>query len=249
MSEPDDIYGDAPADAAAERSLRLNTGEADAALAARAEADAGFRAEIDAWDERLAPLYDEIEPVEPPLAVWPRVADSIRPRAVNDNMAARFWRGWAMASTGLLAASLAGLVVLIANPRIERHYVDRPVPAQTPDFQPVSVATLMSATDPDMPIATITYDPQTGTLYVSPTMQMTPEAGQVPTLWLMMPEGEVMRVGGVDPSHPRTHSVPMAMRSMAADAPALAVSLEPADNPNSPAPLGPMIASGEVARL
>jgi anti-sigma-K factor RskA len=107
----------------------------------------------------------------------------------------------------------------------------------------------MSATDPDMPIATITYDPQTGALYVAPTMQMDMGEGQVPTLWLMTPEGGVHRVGGIDPAHAQTHSVPMDMRPMAAEAPALAVSLEPADHPDSPTPLGPMVASGEVARL
>lgn len=249
MSGPDDIPDDLPVDGAAERSLRLNDGEADAALAVRAEADPAFRAEVEAWDEHLAPLFDEIDPVEAPVSVWPRVADGIRPVPANDNMATKFWRGWAMASTSFLAASLAGLAFLIANPRVEERYVDRPVPAETPDFQPVSVATLMSATDPNMPIATITYDPQTGALYVSPTMQMTPEADQMPTLWLMTPEGGVMRVGDVDPNHAQMHSIPMEMRPMAADAPALAVSLEPMDQPESPTPLGPVVASGEVRRL
>jgi len=234
---------DIPSDEAAERALRLNDGATDAALGRRAETDAAFGAEVERWDERLAPLYDEITPVDPPATVWPRVAGGIAPPAANDN-ATRFWRRWAMASTGLLAASAAGLVFLIANPRVEERLI-----VSTPDFEPVSVATLMSATDPDMPIATITYDPHTGSLYVAPTMQMAPGEGQVATLWLMTPEGGVHRVGGIDPAHAQTHSVPMEMRPMAADAPALAVSLEPADNPDSPAPLGPMIASGEVARL
>lgn len=238
MTDPDN-----PADEAAERALRLKNADADAALGRRAKTDAGFGAEVAAWDERLAPLYDEIAPVQPPATVWPRIAEAIAPNAANDN-AARFWRRWALASTGLLAASAAGLVFLIANPRVERHYV-----SPTPDFEPVSVATLMSATDPDMPIATITYDPQTGALYVAPTMQMDMGEGQVPTLWLMTPEGGVHRVGGIDPAHAQTHSVPMDMRPMAAEAPALAVSLEPADHPDSPTPLGPMVASGEVARL
>lgn len=248
MSDPTDIPGDEPADEAAEFSLRLNDDLADVAQAERAETDPAFRAQVDTWDRRLAPLFDEIEPVDPPLTVWPRIAEGIRPRAANDNMAAKFWRGWAMASTSFLAVALAGLAFLITNPRIERHYVDRPVPT-APDFQPVSVATLMSAADPTMPVATITYDPQTGSLYVAPTMQMDMGEGQVPTLWLMMPDGGVMRVGGMDPSQAQTHSVPLDMRPMAADAPALAVSLEPADNPDSPTPLGPVVASGDVARL
>ncbi|MBN8552189.1 MAG: anti-sigma factor [Caulobacterales bacterium] len=244
MSDPTDISGKVPADDAAEFALRLNDALVDVAQAERVEADPAFRAQVEAWDERLAPLFDEIEPVEPPLTVWPRVADSIRPRAANDDTAMRFWRRWAIASTALLAASAAGLAFVLANPRIERHYV-----SPTPDFQPVSVATLMSADDADMPVATITYDPQTGSLYVAPTMQMAPGEDQAPTLWLMTPEGGMHRVGGIDPSHAQTHSVPMEMRPMAADAPALAVSLEPVDNPDSPTPLGPVVASGEVARL
>jgi len=245
MSEiPDDIPDDLAADAAAERALRLHDRTTDAALARRVESDPGFADEVQAWDERLAPFYEEIAPIEPPSGVWPRVASAIGPAAANDNGAARFWRRWAIASTALLAASAAGLVFMVANPRVERHYV-----RSTPEFQPVSVATLMSAADPDMPIATITYDPQTGSLYVAPTMQMAPGEGQVPTLWLMTPEGGVHRVGGIDPAHAQTHSVPMEMRPMAAGAPALAVSLEPADNPDSPTPLGPLVASGDVARL
>lgn len=240
MSEIED---DIPADAA-ERALRLNDGAADAALAARAEADPAFAAEVTAWDERLAPLYDEIAPVPAPATVWPRVAAATAPDPANDNASLRFWRGWAVGSTGLLAACAAGLVFLIANPRVEERLV-----VSTPDFQPVAVANLMSASDPNMPIATVTYDPQTGSLYVAPTMQMGPHEGQVPTLWLMTPEGGVMRVGGIDASHAQTHSVPMEMRPMAAEAPALAVSMEPADNPNSPTPLGPVVASGEVSRL
>ena len=238
MTDPDN-----PADEAAERALRLNEGAADAALAARTQADPAFQAQVEAWDERLAPLYDEIAPVQPPATVWPRIAQRITPIAANDNTV-RFWRRWAMVSTGLLTASAAGLVFLIANPRVEERLI-----VSTPDFEPVSVATLMSATDPDMPIATITYDPHTGSLYVAPTMQMAPGEGQVPTLWLMMPEGDLHRVGGIDPAHAQTHALPMDMRPMAAEAPALAVSLEPADNPDSPTPLGPVVASGEVARL
>lgn len=245
MSGADD---DIPhADDAAERALRLNAGPADAALAQRAETDPAFAAQVQAWDERFAPLYDEIEPVEAPLTLWPRVAEGIRPLAANDNMATRFWRGWAMASTSFLAASLAGIAFLIANPRIEERIVERPVPT-TPDFQPVSVATLMSATDPDMPIATITYDPQTGALHVSPTMQM--DMGQtIPTLWLVDGEGQTTLVGAVDPAHAETHNLPSDLRPTASGAVALAISLEPMGEPLAPQARGPVVAVGEVARL
>ena len=119
MSEPDDI----PADEAAERALRLNDGPTDQALAARAASDPTFAAEVEAWDERLSPLIDEIAPVPPPAGVWPRVEAATAPVPANDNRATRFWRGWAMASTGLLAASVAGLAFLIANPRVEHEYI------------------------------------------------------------------------------------------------------------------------------
>lgn len=242
-----DTTDDIPADEAAERALRLKAGPADAALAQRAESDPVFAAQVQAWDERFAPLYDEIEPVAAPLTVWPRVSRAIRPVAANDNMATKFWRGWAMASTSFLAASLAGIAFLIANPRIEERIVERPVPT-TPDFQPVSVATLMSATDPDMPIATITYDPQTGALHVSPTMQM--DMGQtIPTLWLVDGEGQTTLVGAVDPAHAQTHSLPSELRPTASGAVALAISLEPMGEPLAPQARGPVVAVGEVARL
>jgi len=240
MSDPEDI----PADGAAERALRLNAGEADAALARRAEADPAFAAEVEAWDARLAPLYDEIDPVEAPAGVWPRVAAAIGPEAANDNRAARFWRGWAMASTGLLAASVAGLAFLIANPRVEERLI-----VSTPDFQPVSVSTLMSEADPDMPVATLTYDPQTGSLYIAPTMQMATPENRAMTLWVTMTDGSVHRIGSIDPSHAQTHSVSEDMRPMAAEAPIVTVSLEPMDQPDSPVPMGPVVATGQVRRL
>lgn len=243
-----DTTDDIPADEAAERALRLNAGADDAALALREETDPAFAAGVDAWNERFAPLYDEIDPVAAPVTVWPRVSAAIAaPRAANDNMATRFWRGWAMASTSFLAASLAGIAFLIANPRIEERIVERPVPT-TPDFQPVSVATLMSATDPDMPIATITYDPHTGALHVSPTMQM--DMGQtIPTLWLVDGEGQTTLVGAVDPAHAETHSLPRDLRPTASGAVALAISLEPMGEPLAPQARGPVVAVGEVARL
>ena len=240
MSEPDDI----PADEAAERALRLNDGPTDQALAARAASDPTFAAEVEAWDERLSPLIDEIAPVLPPAGVWPRVEAATAPVAANDNRATRFWRGWAMASTGLLAASVAGLAFLIANPRVEHEYI-----ASSPDFQPVSVSTLMSAADPDMPIATITYDPQTGSLYVAPTMQMAMPENRAVTLWVTMADGSVHRVGVIDPNQAQMHEVSEEMQPMAAEAPLVTVSLEPMDQPNAPAPMGPIIATGEVRRL
>jgi anti-sigma-K factor RskA len=246
MSDTED---DIPADDAAERALRLNAGADDAALAIRAETDPAFAAGVDAWNERFAPLYDEIEPVTAPLTVWPRVSAAIAaPRAANDNMATRFWRGWAMASTSFLAASLAGMAFLIANPRIEERIVEVPVAGETPAFQPVSVATLMSATDPDMPIATITYDPHTGALHVAPTMQM--DMGEtIPALWLVDGEGQTTLVGAVDPAHAETHSLPSDLRPTASGAMALAISLEPMGEPLAPQARGPVVAVGEVARL
>lgn len=241
-----DTTDDIPADDAAERALRLNAGAEDAALATREEADPAFAQGVAAWNERLAPLYDEIEPVPAPEAVWPRVSDAIGPEAANDNGGAvRFWRNWAVASTGLLAASLAGVAFLTANPRVIERVVQVPATAQV---QPVSVATLMSAEDPDMPIATITYDPQTGALHVAPTMQM--DMGEtIPTLWLVDDQGQTTLVGAIDPAHGQTHSLPQTLRPTAEGATALAISLEPAGEPLAPQARGPVVAVGGVERL
>ena len=234
---------DEAADAAAERALRLNARVEDEVLARREAADPAFAAEVEAWNERLGPLIDEVTPVPPPAGLWPRIEALIAPRAANDDAPARFWRRWAYGSTGLLAASLAAVGFLLVNRPVIERIVEVPAPASV---EHVSVATLTG--DGDMPIATITYDPTTGALHVAPTRQMAMDES-IPALWLVNPDGSTTLVGAIDPVTPQTHSLPEPLRPTAAGATALAISLEPMGEPLAPQARGPVVAVGEVSDL
>ena len=117
---------------AGELALRVLSPEEESAARAREAAEPAFAAHVEAWNERLAGLADTVAPVEPSPWVWPRVEAGLTPpKAANDNGVV-FWRRWAIGSTGLLAASLAAVVVLLAQPT--------PAPVSS-----VRVATLVTA--------------------------------------------------------------------------------------------------------
>lgn len=68
---------------AAEYALGVAQG-ADRSKAERLmERDATFRKSVDAWQNQLSPILDDVEAVEPPHAVWQRVEKAISPLEVK----------------------------------------------------------------------------------------------------------------------------------------------------------------------
>lgn len=221
---------------AGELSLRVLSQQDEAAANARRSADPAFAARVDAWDERLGGLVEEIAPVEPSTGVWPRIAAMIS--AANDNIV-RFWRRWAIGSTGLLAASVVGLVVLANRP-------ETPVPAPAPAAV-TKVATL--TLEGGVAAVTLAYDAASGDLYLAPSDKMVGDP-RVPHLWLMMPDGSVHLVGAVDGVNVSRHNLAGAMGGMAAQAAGVAISMEqPGHRPAANRPDGPVVASGEMQLL
>lgn len=225
---------------AGELALRVLSPDEEAAARAREAADPGFAAHVEAWNDRLAGLADGIAPVEPSPWVWPRVEAGLTPpTAANDNSVV-FWRRWAIGSTGLLAASVAAVIVLLAQPA--------PAPVMAPAPQPViRVATL--TLESGAAAMTLAYDSATGELYLAPTTEMAGDT-RVPHLWLVMPEGGVQLVGAIDGSTTSRHNLGRALSGPAGHANAVAVSMEaPGHTPAPDKPDGPVVASGELQRL
>src|ERR1700755_1839584 len=103
---------------AAEHALGVLAGREREKAEARMASDAGFAADVEAWRNRLAPLYDGVAPIAPSDGVW-RGIERMLP--VNDNAEAsekrvRFWRGATGGSLGLFAASLVAVVSLVSQP-------------------------------------------------------------------------------------------------------------------------------------
>lgn len=225
---------------AGELALRVLSPVEEAAARAREAAEPAFAAHVEAWNERLAGLAEGIVPVEASPWVWPRIeAGMTTPAAANDNSVV-FWRRWAIGSTGLLAASLAAVIVLLAEP----------VSAPIAPVAPTAVTRVATLTLENGAAAmTIAYDPGTGELYLAPTEAMAGDE-RVPHLWLVMPEGGVQLVGAIDGTHTSRHNLGQRLSGVAGQAQAVAVSMEaPGHTPAPNKPDGPVVASGELQRL
>jgi len=224
---------------AAELALRILPPAEEAAARQREAADPVFAAAVDGWNERLAVLAEDVAPVEPSTQIWPRIDAGVRP-AANDNERLVFWRRWAVGSTGLLAASVASLIVLAAQPD------PAPVTVAAPAVTRVATLALDGSGAAAM---TLVYDSKTGALYLAPTDKMAGDT-RVPHLWLVMPEGGVQLVGAIDGAGVSTHNLKGEMPGLAGRAIAVAVSMEqPGHTPDIHKPDGPVVASGQMQKL
>jgi anti-sigma-K factor RskA len=242
MTDPTDIGSmDEEQALAGELALRVLPPAEEAAARAREAADPAFAAHVEAWNERLAGLADGIVSVEPSPWVWPRVEAGLTPPAAANDNTVVFWRRWAIGSTGLLAASLAALVMLAMQPQ------PAPVAPVAPAPAVIRVATL--TLESGAAAMTLAYDAGTGELYLAPTNEMAGDA-RVPHLWLVMPEGGVQLVGAIDGSSTSRHSLGQALSGPAGSANAVAVSMEaPGHTPAPNKPDGPVVAQGAFQRL
>ncbi len=240
MTDPTDMPLDDDQALAGELALRVLSPAEEAAARAREAAEPAFAAHVAAWNDQLAGLADDIAPVQPSPWVWPRVEAGLAPPAAANDNGVVFWRRWAIGSTGLLAASLAAVAMLMAQP----------APAPVAPAAPVAVTRVATLTLENGAAAmTLAYDPGTGELYLAPTEAMAGDA-RVPHLWLVMPEGGVQLVGAIDGAATSRHSLGRALSGPAGQANAVAVSMEaPGHTPAPNKPDGPVVASGELQRL
>jgi anti-sigma-K factor RskA len=225
---------------AGELALRVLSPAEEAAARAREAAEPAFAAHVEAWNERLSSLAEGIPPVEPSPWVWPRVEAGMTPPAAANDNGVVFWRRWAIGSTGLLAASLAAVVMLMAQPG----------PAAVAPVAPPAVTRVATLTlESGAAAMTLAYDPGTGELYLAPTDAMAGDV-RVPHLWLVMPEGGVQLVGAIDGASISRHSLGQTLSGPAGQANAVAVSMEaPGHTPGPNKPDGPVVAQGELQQL
>lgn len=242
MTDPTDIGGmDEDLALAGELALRVLSPEDEAAARAREASDPAFATHVEAWNERLGGLAEGIAPVEPSPWVWPRVEAGLTPPAAANDNSLVFWRRWAVGSTGLLVASLAAVVVLLAQPT--------PAPVAPPAPQPAVIRVATLTLESGAAAMTLAYDAGTGELYLAPTTEMAGDT-RVPHLWLVMPEGGVQLVGAIDGSTTSRHNLGQALFGPAGQANAVAVSMEaPGHTPAPNKPDGPVVAQGVLQRL
>ena len=142
-----------------------------------------------------------------------------------------FWRTFAIASAGLAAASMAGLVYL----------------AQIPSFGPPLLATLDEQSG--QPGFLAAANPADGTVTVVPAALLTGALQQSYELWVIPPGGKPHSLGLVDPKRSVKVVVPPELLPHVSADSTLAISIEPVGGSPTGQPTGPVIANGKLASL
>ena len=229
---------------AGEHALGLLDGAERARTALRVAQDHAFAAEVAVWEERLAPLFDEVPAVAPDPALWERIVAGLRaqqPAEVVDlSRRIRWWRGYSAAATAI-AASLALFLLVRPDPE--------PI-APPPAPPPAAEGALVAALAPEgatLGLA-VSYSQATGTLLVTPA-SAAPGPARSHELWLVPESGNPRSLGLVTPDSPRRLVIPPELRPLFRGAATLAVSAEPAGGSPTGLPTGPIVAAGKLQAI
>lgn len=247
-------------DLAGEYVLGVLSAEQRRDVQSRVPRDTELASDVQAWETRLTPLFDEVAPVTVPTYVWSRICDALgiqpvrsdprRPTNMREERSfwssLGFWRGvsgLAMASVGVLAIAL-----LTQKPTIVEVPVNVPVevPAQVPPPQPGLVSTLAQDNGSAGFVAAVDRD--TGVMTVTPLMAP-PGDGRVQEMWVIPNGQKPISLGVLDASKPQAHKLPSNLLAAVSTDAIFAVTLEPPGGAPGGNPTGPIIAKGSIALL
>jgi len=232
---------------AAEHALGVLDGS-ERAEAQRLEADdADFASLVSEWNERFAPLLDQIAPVTPDAQLWDRINSALDKeggRASNVHSLTRrvtMWRTYSAAISAVAAALL--LVVAIDT--------FRPTPAPQPQQpqpqrQPVLVANV--AAEDRSAAFVVSYDPMDRTMLVSPAVA-TPAPGHDHELWLIPASGTPQSLGLVASTSPHRLPVPEQLQANFRRDATIAISVEPVGGSPTGQPTGAVVATGKLVAV
>jgi anti-sigma-K factor RskA len=222
---------------AAALALGVLSGPALAAAERLEASDAVFRAQVEDWRRRLAPLALAIAPVTPPSALWTLIEARLpgagvageAPRLVEQLR--RRLRLWRTAAAGFAVAAVA-LAVLVAVPGLLR-----PPPPQR------FVAVLGEGAQ--SPQFLVTVDLEQQQVSIMPVAEIGQPQGDF-ELWLIAGQDAPQSLGLVSPSDGRRLALGALAQPALLAGGLLAISLEPAGGSPTGAPTGPVLWSGKL---
>lgn len=210
----------------------------------RQRSDPAFRALVDAWTARLAPLDAETPPVLPPALVWEGITEAIgpAPRAVAPaplpqaswwNSLA-LWRGLAFAGTAAAAIAIAQ----IGPP---------PVATPAPSAPPQMLVAALAGAD-GTPLLSAAYDPMRGAVVLTPATQRQ-DKGKSAELWVIEGKNPPRSLGVIDIKDPNAHVIDAGQLQGLQSGATLAISIEPYGGSPTGQPTGPVVASGTLRAI
>ena len=197
--------------------------------------DPEFASMVARWSGRLAPLLDEIAPVDPPARLWAAIERRLPGDKSNVIVLRRKVSAWraATAAVTALAASLA--LVLLTRP-----------PSQPIERQPSAMPMVAMLGDSSGAKLVANWSPNDRMLVVAASADMPPDTAHAHELWIMPPDGKPRSLGVMPAGKHMMMQVPEPMSDAFRSGAMLAVTMEPLGGSPTGAPTGPMLVSGQL---
>ena len=224
---------------AAELALGLLEGQDLLAARGKMASDMSFATSVAQWDDRLAPLLDEVTGLDAPIDLWDRIENEIDARAsapqggnvVDLSAQVTRWK-WA---TGISSAAAAVALAFVAL-----------APGSQPGTDPISEAPLMASIPiGDTPLRLgVTYLPASEEMLVSAS-GLTADGVHDHELWLVPGDGsDLQSLGVVVPGEERRVALPDNITRNMADGAQLLLTREPLGGKPADQDAGPVVAEG-----
>lgn len=230
---------------AAELALGLLEGAELAEARAFAASDAAFRAEVLEWGVRFAPMLDTVEEKAPSTAILQSILALVegRPTAANDDQPnlRRSLARWRLASGGLgaTAAALALLLVAVPEP-------STPPASSSPATATAPMVAVIAGDDSGQVRLVANWDPADRQLMVIPAMNPSIGPDKAMELWVIPADGTPRSMGVMPATGPMHGTIEPSMGTMLNSGATLAISIEQAGGSSTGAPLGPVVATGQL---
>ena len=224
---------------AAEHALRLLEGEELVMARGLAASDPDFAREVSEWEERLAPLQDELAGVEPGADLWDRIQaqlDGGTPAAEVTALRKRV-RQWQIAS--LVSAAAAIALAFLAIPAMQQAPV-APQPGE-PLMANIPIG------DTSLRLA-VTYLPDRSEMLVSAS-GLTADGVHDHELWLVPPQGELRSLGVVKPGEEVRMPLDPDLASLIRDGSEMLLTREPLGGKPADEAAGPVVAQGAFSLI
>ncbi len=212
---------------AAEYVLGTMTGDERIQFKQRLASDYGLQAEVTAWEERLSPMLDVVDPVEPPDLVWQQIQRRIESREENGGLwnSLGFWRNLGMVTATLVLVMGLTMFGIQKEPSLDR---------------------VLMVTNEQSQVEWVVGTPgRNDMLHVKAMAPPNMPKGKVCQLWMETPEGTLVPVGVMPHTGMAKMKIPAQLKAKSN----FTISIEPEDSLPTQKPTGKIVFQGELISL
>jgi anti-sigma-K factor RskA len=230
---------------AAEYVLGLLSGEELLMMRGRVAREPQLADLVEEWEERLAPLTDELSAAQPSPDVWRKIETALSESPIEEaeiiSLKQRL-RNWQIAGTASAAAAVAALSVLMFSPG----QTDT-VSSAGGEAASAPLAASVPIGDTNLRLA-VTYLPEQSELLVSAS-GLSADGVHDHELWLVPAEGDLQSLGVVEAGVEKRVGLAPNVAAMMADGAGLVLTREPLGGKPEGVDAGPVVAEGQLRAI